>query len=292
MTLTSSYRINDIRDKIMVKEPYFALHNAHVDQNGKAYAEVKNEYLYTHEGGPVGPGEFGRHLAILGSLALAQMYDYSQPHFFLSSFAEINRCHNEMYDDDQLFFYCEPVTYEKRKGEVYGHATDSQGNAIYFGKIQYVPVSRQVFHKLHGYYRVPGFDTNYLIHPYKYRKDLMHKTFIGGKASAIYGIVNKEECVGHFEDYPCLPVAVIGNLLTSLGMDLFLNTTSDEYDKAIVTSLKINATKMIFHGSFLIIDAYIKEKISPGYMTIYARADVDNQIVSDITFNVKGLKST
>jgi len=77
-----------IEDKICVRKPYYALEELEVFEGG-AKAEVRIENLESSESTIISMSEAGRHLAILGSYALAGVNDLDEMCYYLTNKAYV-----------------------------------------------------------------------------------------------------------------------------------------------------------------------------------------------------------
>ena len=103
-------------------------------------------------------------------------------------------------------------------------------------------------------------------------------------------MVSAPECEGHFHSYPALPVAIVGGLYIDLGMQLFQEYTSREFDQIIAINTSIDAHRLAFSGEEVAFFVKIKKVISESSIVICGEAKIDSEVIADAEFELQGLK--
>ena len=142
---------NKLVDMIMVKKPYNILYDINEELDGSISGSVKNEFLYKDKWGPIGASEAGRHLAILGSMALANQTNSKK--YYLAVHAKIKRNNLTVQNIDTLKLQSKVLTHNKRDGEITGDIYDANNQSIYTAIIKYKIFTPQVFLKLFGSFK-------------------------------------------------------------------------------------------------------------------------------------------
>lgn len=279
----------DTHDYIMVEKPYNILRDVMLNDDGTIEAKVTNEYLHKEEGGPIGGGEFGRHIAILGSVALALDLNHKKNHYYLAVLADLRRENEKVYRQDELRLKAKTLSHKKRKGKIHGELFNKENEVIYSAEIEYMVLSKAVFSKFYGRHRKDA-PVNNEISPYINRRNLTNVVINSNMASGDYGIVFENECEGHFRHYPALPVALIGGLFGDLGFHLFKHEISG-YDKLISPRTVIKARGLVFSGEHIYFVGKICKRISKNHIVIFAEAKVGEEVVADVEFELKGIKA-
>ncbi len=273
----------------MVEKPYNILQNLELMEYGGIKAKVYNEYLDPDEGGPMGGAECGRHLAILGSIALAYGFHHKRRHYYLAVHAVLERKTSHISESNHFIAYAIPVLAEKRKGKIYGEILDEHNAVLFTAEVEYMIMSPAVFTKFYENFKldeeIPAVES-----PYRNRRRLTNLVFKGDRISADYGTIVGSECEGHFKNYPALPVAVIGDLFRELGFALYKKFFPG-YDKMISPRTSIRAYRLAFHGESVAFVGRISKRISRGVILVTAEAKVGDEIISSVEFEVKGVKS-
>ena len=274
-----------LEDLVMVEKPYNILEEVEVIDDGSLVAKVRNELLTETERGPMQCSEFGRHAAVLGSMLLAKNNPSKEKHFYLAGCADLRRSNLEVYESEVFWLKMSLLEQSRRKGKAYGELMDINGNVVYTGEVEYVILKSNAFHRLYSKGRV---ENSYIkgINPYTKRKSLKNVCVDEDKVTAAYGVVSVSECVGHFENYPCLPAAVIGGLFGDLGTHLLEHITG--YKKMIGKSVLINARRLTFAGEFVHFEGRLVER-KENSIVMYAEAFVGDEIIADVTTELVGV---
>jgi len=268
-------------DYIMVEFPYNLLFDFYLEGD-KISAKVQNEYVQDNEKGPVICSEAGRHLAILGSILLSQKK--RTKNYYLATNAKITRQNLITENTEILEVKTSIICTGRRNGTVKG-SISSNHQIIYEAIIEYQILTKDVFTKLFNSHYYPSKIINN-ISPYKQRRKLKDIRIQEDQITGVYGTILPSECEGHFENYPALPVAIVGNLLGEIGIELFLSKSPD-FSKVIVLSADIKAKKLIFHGEYLTFRGKLKS-INKVTAQIYCEAIVNENIIATADFEVIG----
>jgi hypothetical protein len=280
--------IETLENLIIVRPPYFALKNVYYDEEEFFYAEPDNEYLYKYEGGPMAAAEFGRHLAILGSVALAKKYSIREANYYLATKAFIKRNDTRVYSSDQLKLSLSYQHLENKKASVTGRLTDDHGMTVFEGSVEYLIMSQNVFGRLYSQYKVDQV-TSGEDHPYKYRKAFRQRIYAGETAIGRYGIIKPEHCEGHFQHFPALPVAIVGNLFSQLSIDLMRKITGLKNHKFVLTDSMINSYNLAFHGEKAIVHAKLVKSFSPTQAIIHCEATTEKGKFADAQIELEAV---
>lgn len=212
-----------IDHNICVTKPYYALQNVHFLSNGLLEAQVIIENRHSGETPPLSASEAGRHLAILGSVALAIENPIPLKHYYLATGAILNR----KKESSQIAFFNSntPLTLQAevlemdisaKKGVVKTQAYTQDGLLIYDLVVSYSILKADLFQKLFRRNCIHSLlpETH---NPYTVNCPLYHITSFGNKLEASLGVIQPSQCVGHFDQYPAMPIAILCSAMLRLG---------------------------------------------------------------------------
>lgn len=271
-----------LENLIQVKAPYYCLFDVIPISDSSLCAKVRNEYLDEKEHGPIAGGEAGRHLAICGSLQLARAYNYNEPAYFLAIGATITRDNLEVSASDFYELTVHQKEIGKRNAVVEGTISNANGTAIFTVEIQYQVLRNSVFSKLFAGNKVetPTLDFN----PYMDRKHLSEIVVNGKEARATYGVVHPEDCKGHFENYPALPVAIVANLYAELGFALYHALTENKFEKIALLESEISAERLAFSGEKVDFELHAVEVLSENNISFKGSVSSEGKVISRASF--------
>lgn len=286
--MTRKITKTDLEKLIMVEHPYNILQNIRYHDDGSIEARVFNEYIHEDEGGPIAGGEFGRHIAILGSIALAIELDHKNRHYYLAVHADLKRKNKRVYNQDELHLKAKVLSKKKRTGKIFGEIFDNSGEPVFSAEIEYMVFSQSIFSKVYGRHQKDIVVEN-VISPYKHRRNLSHVVVDGENAIGELGRIKPHECEGHFRSFYALPVALLGGLFGELGFHLFRKNIPG-YDKLVSPRTVIKAKGLAFSGEKIHFTGKISKRISKSRIEITAKALVRDEVVADIVFELQGVK--
>ena len=271
---------------IMVDEPYNILEDVIVKEDGSLVAKVRNEYLMEGESGPMQCSEFGRHIAVLGSMLLAKNNPSKEKHYYLAGTADLRRSHLRIYENDVFWLRASVMEQNRRGGKVFGEMVDINGDELYTGEVDYKILKGSMFERLYAHGKVDDSPIND-ISPYQSRKKLRNVYVDEDKISAIYGVVSAAECQGHFNNYPCLPAAVVGCLFGELALNLLQHVTG--FTKMVDQSAIVKAKRLTFAGEFVRFEGKLLEQKSDNTIVMFAEAFVGDEVIAEVTTEVVGV---
>jgi hypothetical protein len=139
----------DLQSLIAVTEPYFALSNTKITPKGFLTANFQVELKKHNEIPNISLSEAGRHLAILGSLALANSNTRKERHYYLATEAVFERVHALPVFSDTYKGIVKTYSIDKKGGEVIGQVLTENDEIIYEAVIRYVIIHERIFERLH-----------------------------------------------------------------------------------------------------------------------------------------------
>lgn len=235
-----------ILNNISVTKPYFALRNLRSDDEF-VYAEFTTELTDIAEAGPISGAEVGRHMAILGSVVLSKENPVKERHYYLATDALITRCSSKASSNYNLRCRAKMVTLNRKKGVVAGEIIDQDGSVMYKVEVTYMILGKMIFERMFAQYKA---DTNFdsLCNPYVNDTQFINVKLDVQTCSASIGVVKKENCPGHFNNYPALPVARMGTSMGKIGGMHFMHLNPSEKKKYFIASAELHARQLVFPG--------------------------------------------
>lgn len=254
--LYQDVELADICNLIEVTEPYFALSNLRLNGN-KIEADIPLEHTGHMEPFGMSIAEVGRHMAILGSIALARVNPVKQKHYYLATDAYLERFHDKPGGAGIYQGSVEVQEFNKRKGKVSGLIISPLSGKLYSLTVEYKVLTLQLFERMFGHEKQT---TEKKPHYNPYRKDpSIYQVALGLKTStATLGSVRKENCIGHFDDYPAMPIARLGSAMAKIS-GLHLNHIRSSEDEYCIRKAEIHAKSFIFAGNKIDLFSNVEE---------------------------------
>lgn len=265
---------------ICVSKPYYALQQLQQLEDGKLQAEINVQNLTHGETTLISGSEAGRHLAILGSCALALENPVKTRHYYLANQAFISRGkHDEAIlsakplHSINLILQAKVVFLDltKKCAKVDCSIRTQEGELIFHLEVAYQVLKEDLFQKLFR----KGFIADYepvSINPYTKTVDIEVTGFADGVLSGKLGVISAEQCVGHFDHYPALPIAILSGGLSKLAaMHLKIMFKNNDLKYALKRST-LSASRLAFAGEEVFVHSTFIAGTNNGEYTYYAKA--------------------
>lgn len=192
-----------VLDKICVEPPYFNLFNLKID-NQMAISTLVPEQPIGNEHCVIAAAEVGRHLAILGSCAIAAQQPDNKKRFYLAKKASFEKTNNETQGLLTAKAICTHL--EKRTASAYTNLFVGE-NSAYTLKIDYQILEEGVFQKLFSHLKT---DTQHRDDsPYKHNKEIVLHELNKQSLTASIQPLLATDCAGHFKNFPSMPIAIL-----------------------------------------------------------------------------------
>jgi 3-hydroxymyristoyl/3-hydroxydecanoyl-(acyl carrier protein) dehydratase len=195
--------------RICVRPPYFALE--HIALEGERFsAYARAETLVALEPAPMSAAELGRHAAISGLSLIALLQKDDDRRYYLAQKADCDYFKSEAEFGTQVKFEAKPLEIDKRAARVSVHASVN-GEAIAQFTISYTILTERTFERLFARHQKVTYPA-----PSPYA-NLLSEIFERGEMWAETKVtIPVWACVGHFDGYPALPVAMLMSQLSYL----------------------------------------------------------------------------
>lgn len=205
--------------RIGVRPPYFALYDLAVEGlEFRATAEAESPAYLEH--GPMPAAELGRHAAIAGLCHAAVRQSDDRRRYFLAKRAECRYVSNPAPYGTPVRFASRIVELNKRACRA-AVTAEAAGAPLAAFEVDYTILTESAFQRLFRSRSRPTPDG-----PSPYGA-LLVEAWNGAaegpavRAEQVVGEVPASACVGHFDGYPALPVAVLMGQLSYLAGRLF-----------------------------------------------------------------------
>jgi hypothetical protein len=147
----------------------------------------------------------------------------------------------------RLICRAELIHLDRKSGTVATSIQTTDGVTIYDLRVGYKVIQADLFGKL--------FKGNYTdntttapINPYAAPMPLHNMVHAGDQMSASLGVIRKELCVGHFDYYPALPVAILSSTMLELAGEHLRHLTSNHGLAFTIHAARLKADCLAFAG--------------------------------------------
>ncbi|MCU4157464.1 hypothetical protein J1N10_15915 [Carboxylicivirga sp. A043] len=240
--------MKDLNQLIEVTYPYNSLKDIRT-QGTTVTASFEQELFDASQVEGITLAEAGRHIAILGSLAVANINPVKNKHFYLASKATLKRVHSRPCTSTSYRGIMNAIDFNKKCGMAEGAIHDSEGKILYTAEVQYSVLTVQLFERFFRKYKSTEFRANGFS-PYGDVVKLYDMNLCVETSSASLGEVKPEWCVGHFDEYPALPVAQISQGLMNLAaaQNRLIKNKDNQF---CIKEVNMDAESFIFAGQNL-----------------------------------------
>ena len=219
--------INPLLEKIFVSRPYFAF--SKIYQSGDILiSPVTQEQPIGFESTPMSSAEASRHLAILGSCALAINNEDRQYYLAVKARKKvgidtINK--NIFCSSSQLYVLAMPFFVNEKEAAAITILTNLEGDIIFNFMVGYQLFSEKLFNRVFKKHSKSTESVNYS----PYREAFKFKDIVIGNnvLKATLPIMKTEQCAGHFDNFPILPVGVLAYMAINTIGDFLNNITQN-----------------------------------------------------------------
>jgi len=231
--------------RICVQKPYNRLENLAPFGGAGVAASVTFEAPVGLEAGYLASAEIGRHLAILGSCALARNNPSDERHYYLAHRALLRRFtapHVRQGEPLRLV----AVPFEKDSADV--ELRDHRDQVIASLSVDYRLLSGRLFARLFRAHFRDASASSDAPSPYGTPVPFEGETHAVDSAHALLSEVTPALCAGHFQEYPALPVAILMDGINRLACAHLFRSTSKEIALA---TCAVKAEQLAFAGESL-----------------------------------------
>ncbi|MEL6982976.1 MAG: hypothetical protein AAFO29_11185 [Actinomycetota bacterium] len=283
--------------RISVARPYFDLENLEEVGDGIVNATVALQPPTAPEAGAVEAAQVARHLAILGSCALALGRDDDARHHYLATRAHYTRMANAPTSTSgPLRAQAIGSWIDKRSARAMVTLSTADGRGLNLLDVEYTVLAPRIFARFN-----PPIDLD-AIDGLEPEPETVERVDGGLRVDA--GPIPVEMCAGHFPDYPAAPVAIVmGRLCRAAGLAMIDHLglgSADQSDPAGVPMTaagpryrieegRVEATGLARAGQRLVLEVRHGEPV-PGGHRMEGEALADGEVVGevDVVLSVHG----
>lgn len=239
--------VPDILSKICVSPPYFAFKEIYRYEN-LLIAPIETEQPMYGEVGPMSMAETGRHLAILGSCALAQ-YE-KEKLFYLATVAKMQRIEvDDMLMVEKLYAIISFTQSLDRVGRALGHLVTATSRKVFTLDVSYQKLTQRLFNRLFSeYLRItPESSSN----PYLDRIEVDNIEIRDDSLIAKFPKIPIERCLGHFKGAPMMPVAITASILIQLAGIFFMKRNDTKNFLPLLVDLSTTKPPSLDRDNFI-----------------------------------------
>ncbi|MCE3255479.1 MAG: hypothetical protein K0R25_973 [Rickettsiaceae bacterium] len=219
---------NLLLSKIFVSRPYFAFDKIYQFQD-ILISPVKVEQPVIFESTPMSSAEASRHMAILGSCALAANKEEKQYYLAVKARkrAGVDTPEQNIFrKSEQLYVLAKACSYAEKEASALTCLVTLSGEIIFDFKVGYQLFSEKLFDRVFKKHTKPTQDLE--LSPYREAFEYKDIRIGNNILSAILPKMKPYQCAGHFKNCPILPVGVLAYMTINTLGKFLNNITQDE----------------------------------------------------------------
>ncbi|WP_146147549.1 hypothetical protein [Prauserella shujinwangii] len=203
----------------------------------------------TDELGPITIAEAARHTAILGSCAAASVAPDDRRRYYLATHCDITwLATTPPADDDGFIGYATGGFRDPRKAYARTTLTTTTGRPVARVDVDYAAFTEEAFSKVFAHLHRPDLTPDpQANNPYTTGLPL-HRLKRDGDTMCAEVRAAPGDCTGHFDNYPALPVAVLGESMTRLTSHLLDNENRTQSLRWLPRGLTFDARRLVPAG--------------------------------------------
>jgi hypothetical protein len=236
----------ELNDLIAITKPYYAIGDVEISSKGFLSAEFQTQLKNHNEVRGINLSEAFRYLETLGSVALAKSNPRKEKHYYLATDAVIIRKHKFPVLSDNIKAIVKTHSFGNNHGTIVGQILTEDYDVIYEAEIHYEVLHKHVFENIFRNQRLE-IGNFHLGNPYTLPARFYTEYVSSEGCKAQIGIVTKEDCAGHFNNFPALPVPRIGGAMADLSGFQY-NVLRGADDKFCIRKAVLHAESFIFAG--------------------------------------------
>jgi len=268
--------------RISVTRPYFDLRDLEETGTGTVEATIPRQPTVAPEAGAIEAAQVARHLAILGSCAVALARDGDDRHHYLATKAHYTRMANAPATvTGDLRAKAIGSWVDRRTARALVTLSTEDGRGLNLLDVEYTVLAPRMFTRLN-----PPIDLD-AINGLEPTAEAVET--IDGGLRVDTGPIPVEMCAGHFPDYPAAPVAIVmGRLCRAAGLAMMDHLDLDRRRYQIEEG-RVEATGLARAGQSLVLEARYIEPVAGGHrLQGLALADGETCGEVDVVLSVHG----
>ncbi len=253
-----------VRDLICITPPYYALYDLALLQNGILEGICFIENNETDEATIISSSEAGRHLAILGSGLLALENEDKSKHYYLVTHATTVYRHkdltgiqfNQNKAKSKLIGQAKLISLDLKgkTGKVETKLFTEFGRQVFTMEITYQIIKEDIFSRL--------FQSNYVFakpsqinNPYTRQIEIDNLRSRKNNLKGDIGVVQPEQCLGHFENFPALPIAILSSAMINLAGKHLKRILKRQNIRYALSKADLAAFRLAFAGERILLNS-------------------------------------
>jgi hypothetical protein len=263
--------------RISVAPPYFDLTDLVEEGEGIVTATVPEAPTEAPEAGAVVAAQVARHLAILGSCAVALSRDDDKRHHYLATRAHYTRMANAPSTvEGPLRAKAIGSWVDKRSARALVTLSTADDQALNLLDVEYTVLAPKMFTRFN-----PPIDLDAVEAAAAAAGTPNEVERRPGGIRVDAGPIPAEMCAGHFPDYPAAPVAIVmGHLCEAAGLAMIDHLGLDDHRYRIEEG-HVEATGLARAGQRLVLDATYVKPVRGGH-ELGGQALADGEVVGEV----------
>ncbi len=273
---------NSILNSICTSPPYFALKNLQCISNRRVKALIPVEYLNAHDAGIISAGEAARHLAILGTCAASLLDESQEKKYYLSTRAEFNFLDNSaLYNTPRHQLEGVASATSNYDGTITAKANLYGANysRLITLSVQYKVFKKKIFERIFKNHRMDICKRDTHANPYSFPIKIHSIEINNQSLTAIYGPIQPEDCLGHFDYFPALPVAIVIENFGAAICKLLEHALGTKNFKYVVRFTQVEAFVLAFSGETIQIQVNCLEIFINNHTFLCTALNAKSQVI-------------
>lgn len=268
--------IDKILKKICVTPPYFIFDKI-FEFEDILIAPIQPEQTIEFEATPISSAEAARHLAILGSCCFVNEDNEEKYYLTNKALKRSNKNIDVLLNQSKKLYV---IAISKFSGKMeclsYSALINEDGEIIFEADICFQKLSKKLFSRVFKKHLKPTNKVN--TSPYKNSyKHLQNVIQEGSIIKAELPEIDDEECAGHFDGAPMLPIGIMSYIITSQIGEILKKIDNNQESKFYI----LEADLRVFEPT----DLKNKEFVEIRYL-------VESQNIYKFSWEVRGLSGT
>jgi 3-hydroxymyristoyl/3-hydroxydecanoyl-(acyl carrier protein) dehydratase len=277
-----------VNERICVSRPYYALENLQCHAGDLLQAEVTVQNTTSGESTVISASEAGRHLAILGSCALALNNPSPKRHYYLASRAFFKRAKDIVRispetTQGRLIVQAEAIELDlaRKTGKVETSMYTQARDLVCELQVSYSVLPQPLFQRVFSKKRVIT-EAGPANNPYARNAALYDVAEDGADLTARLGVIDPAGCVGHFADYPAMPIAILCSALLRLGGLHLCRSLQRPDARYAVRFADVRADSLAFAGEELFVRSRLIGANFSGFRIVTTASDASDKVYATV----------
>ena len=253
ITCGLSISTEEIFQLIDVHKPYFALENLMQSEDGSVSAIIPIQQQLGYEPLPITNCEAGRHLAVLGSCAIALKKGSRDRHYYLAAKANTTRLNFENRNPSFMSATAKCLSVDSKSAITELILSYIDGKVFSKSIIDYHIINHKTFERVYKSKVLPMLltgDNPYIQEPY-----VEFQTISDTKLTATIDHISHIDCQGHFVNLPAVPISTLFGRSVALAIHLMQVRLNKPHGVFVVKEFTSDARNLAFPGDVIDFEA-------------------------------------